>query len=93
MQIKERDTANHDSRRFVRMRILREKQVRDLTGLSRVTRWRMERDDRFPRRIQLTQRCIGWPEYEVIEWLKERVEARDSHIISSSAPSRKGGAQ
>ncbi len=74
-------------------RILRERDVKHLTGLSRVTRWRLERRGEFPRRVQLTSRCIGWPEAEVLEWLKERVEARESHQISSSAPSRKGGAQ
>ena len=58
------------------MKILREKQVKDLTGLSRVTRWRMERRGDFPQKIQLTLRCVGWPEEEVIAWLQERAETR-----------------
>lgn len=60
------------------MKILREKQVRELTGLSRVTRWRMERRGKFPSRVHLTSRCIGWPEGEVLEWLRERLEARNA---------------
>jgi prophage regulatory protein len=74
-------------------RILREREVKHITGLSRVTRWRLEKLDRFPRRVQLTQRCVGWPESEVLEWLTERVESRGSHPIAPTAPPRKGGAQ
>ncbi len=72
-------------------RILREREVKHLTGLSRVTRWRLEKVDRFPRRVQLTQRCVGWAESEVLEWLAERIEARESHPIAPMAPSKKGG--
>ena len=73
MKNKERDEV----RDFESLRILREKQVHDLTGLSRVTRWRLQRLGEFPRKVQLTSRCIGWLETEVIEWLKRRAEARD----------------
>lgn len=58
------------------MKMLREREVRQLTGLSRVTRWRMERRGEFQRKVQLSQRAVGWPEAEVVEWLKERAEAR-----------------
>ena len=58
------------------MKVLRERQVKDLTGLSRVTRWRLERRGEFPKKVQLTSRCVGWPETEVLDWLRERAEAR-----------------
>ena len=57
-------------------RILREREVRHLTGLSRVTRWRMERRGEFPRKIKLSTRCVGWPEAEVMQWLMVRAESR-----------------
>jgi|WetSurMetagenome_2_1015567.scaffolds.fasta_scaffold1052276_2 prophage regulatory protein len=75
------------------MRILRERDVKHLTALSRVTRWRLEKDGKFPRRVQLTQRCVGWPESEVIEWLNERVESRGSQPIAAAVPVKKGGAK
>ena len=65
-----------ETRDSVRTRMLRERQVKDMTGLSRVTRWRMERRGEFPKKVQLTPRCVGWPEAEVVEWLKARAEAR-----------------
>jgi len=60
------------------MRMLREREVRQVTGLSRVTRWRLERRGEFPRRVKLTERCVGWCEAEVMAWLKTRVEARSA---------------
>jgi prophage regulatory protein len=57
-------------------RIIREREVRQVTGISRVTRWRLERKDQFPKRVKLTERCIGWLEEEVLAWLMERKEAK-----------------
>jgi prophage regulatory protein len=58
------------------MKMLREREVKQLTGLSRVTRWRLERRGEFPKKVQLTERCVGWPEAEIMEWLKARAEER-----------------
>ena len=58
------------------VRIIREKEMRQITGLSRVTRWRLERKGQFPKRIKLTKRCVGWSEAEVLQWLEEKAEAR-----------------
>ena len=57
-------------------RILREREVKHMTGLSRVTRWRLERRGEFPKKVKLTERCVGWPEAEIMEWLKARAEER-----------------
>ena len=56
--------------------LLREAKVRELTGLSRTTRWRLERDGRFPQRVQLGPRCVGWVEGEVRAWLARAVANR-----------------
>jgi prophage regulatory protein len=60
------------------MKIIREKTVRDMTGLSRVTRWRQEREGLFPARIRIGKCAIGWREDEVIEWItsRQRVQSR-----------------
>jgi prophage regulatory protein len=60
------------------MKMLRERDVRQLTGLSRVTRWRLERRGEFPRKVRLSERAVGWPEAEILAWLQERVEARNA---------------
>ena len=57
-------------------RIPREREVKHLTGLSRVTRWRLEKRGEFPKKVKLTERCVGWPEAEIMEWLNARAEER-----------------
>lgn len=55
--------------------ILREPEVGRRTGLSRSTRWRLERVGKFPRRRQLGENSVGWVEAEVDSWLREREAA------------------
>jgi prophage regulatory protein len=57
-------------------KIARESRVRDLTGLSRITRWRMERRGEFPLKVHLSEGAVGWLESEVVEWIQNRVAAR-----------------
>ncbi len=54
------------------MNILRKKDIQKKIGLSAVTLWRLEREGKFPSRIQLGPRCVGWLEADVDEWLKSR---------------------
>lgn len=59
-------------------RIIREAEVRDLTGLPRQTRLHLEQEGKFPKRIQLGARAVGWVESEVADWLARVVAARES---------------
>jgi len=59
-------------------RLIREPECRHLTGISRVQRWRLEREGKFPRRISISERAHGWLESEVLAWIKGRAEARRS---------------
>lgn len=54
------------------MNILRLRDVVSRTGLSRSTIWRLERRNLFPRRIQLSENAVGWPETDVASWLAKR---------------------
>lgn len=56
-------------------RFLRWAAVRDRTGLSRSTIWRLERRGAFPRHRRISANTVGWVENEVEQWLNERVEA------------------
>lgn len=55
--------------------ILREAEVARRSGLSRSSRWRLERVGKFPRRRQLGENSVGWIEAEVDSWLREREAA------------------
>lgn len=45
-------------------------EVEQLTNLSRVTIWRMEKDGKFPKRLQLAPHRVGWLYGEVMAWLE-----------------------
>lgn len=53
-------------------KILRTKEVQELTGLSRTTIWRLERKGEFPARVSLCAGSIGWRSSEVEKWVKNR---------------------
>lgn len=56
--------------------ILRTRAVCTLTGLSRVTIWRLVRDGKFPRPVQLTgRRATGYYRSDVEGWLAARPQA------------------
>jgi prophage regulatory protein len=58
-----------------RDRILRDAEVRNRTGLSRTTRWRLVRAGKFPKPVRLTEHAIGWRESAIEEWLASREAA------------------
>jgi predicted DNA-binding transcriptional regulator AlpA len=41
------------------MKILRTPEVLSITGLSRVTLWRKEREGTFPQRVRIGSQCRG----------------------------------
>jgi prophage regulatory protein len=62
---------------------LRLPQVCKVTGLRRSMIYRMQAERRFPQRIKLTERAVGWLEREVQEWLAQRIENSRSKIQGS----------
>lgn len=52
--------------------ILRDSDLDRLTGISRTTRWRLERNQKFPARIRLSPNSVGWLEEEVLDWIASR---------------------
>ena len=51
-------------------RILRIKTVLAKTGLSRSTLYRKIEKGTFPRQIKIAERCAGWRESQVTEWMR-----------------------
>lgn len=60
------------------MRIIRLKEVIDSTGLARSTIYKYMGAGGFPKPVSLGDRCVGWVESEVIDWIQLRIEERDS---------------
>lgn len=53
-------------------RVVRMAEVLEITGLSRTTIWRRERDGSFPSPIRLGgehTRAVSWREQDIYEWI------------------------
>ncbi|MEK2610865.1 AlpA family transcriptional regulator [Pseudomonas shirazensis] len=59
------------------MRIIRLKEVIDSTGLARSTIYKYIGEGTFPKTVSLGERCIGFVESEVQDWILARIEERD----------------
>ena len=53
-------------------RFIREHECRQITGLSRSTRWRQERQGVFPERRRISTNAVGWLLSEIEAWLASR---------------------
>lgn len=72
MNIETKDNKTPKVREISFEGILRAADVKLITGLSRVTIWRLEREGRFPARVQLSGNRVGWYGNEVQDWIKSR---------------------
>jgi prophage regulatory protein len=63
------------------LKILRLRQVCDVTGLCRSMIYQMEADRRFPQRIKISTRAVGWLDKEVNAWLIGRIATSRSKTI------------
>jgi prophage regulatory protein len=59
-----------------RDRILRIEDTKHKVGLSKPTIYRLMKENRFPRPVELGERARGWLESELDEWITEKRAAR-----------------
>ena len=59
------------------MRILKLKEVINLTSLSRSSIYKYINEGRFPKSVSLGDRAVGWVESEIEDWIMVKIEARD----------------
>jgi prophage regulatory protein len=60
--MKQQDIASDD-------RLITDKEVAHLLGASRSWPWKLVRDGKFPKPIQLSSRCTRWRLSEVRAWM------------------------
>ena len=51
------------------LRIMRLNEVKAVTGLSKTTIYRFEKEGRFPSRVSLGERSVGWFEDDIEDFL------------------------
>ncbi len=54
--------------------LLRFPAVRDRTGLSRSTIWRLERQGAFPRHHRISPNAVAWVEDDIAKWIRAKVK-------------------
>lgn len=55
------------------LKLLRFPAVRERTGLSRSTIWRLERQGAFPRHHRISPNAVAWVEDDVAKWIQSKV--------------------
>lgn len=58
-----------------RDRFLRLPDTEAATGLKKSTIYLLMRRGEFPRCVQITPRCVAWPESAVLQWVQDRITA------------------
>jgi prophage regulatory protein len=74
-----------------RDRLLRLPDVEAATGLKKSTLYLLMKRSEFPRCVQVTPRCVAWPESAVLQWVQDRI-AQASAATAVQQPSA-GAAQ
>lgn len=59
------------------MRLLSKRQLKEMVLYSPQHIARLEKDGKFPKRVQIGPNRVGWVEAEVQDWLQERMDSRE----------------
>lgn len=70
-------------------RTIRRQELRQIVPLAETTIYEMERRGEFPRRFNLTPRCVVWDLAEVEAWIEERKQAPRGGISKPDVQLRK----
>jgi prophage regulatory protein len=57
---------------------MRESEIESVTGLSRTTRWRLEKEGKFPKCTRLSPNAKGLLYSKCMAWVKARLEEADA---------------
>jgi len=59
------------------MKLLSKRQLKELVLYSPQHIARLEKAGQFPKRVKLGNCRVGWIEDEVLDWLQQRIDARE----------------
>lgn len=62
------------------MRLIRLKEVMNISGLGRTSIYNFMAEGRFPMSISLGERAVAWDVSEVEEWVLDKIENRNKTI-------------
>jgi predicted DNA-binding transcriptional regulator AlpA len=59
-------------------RLLRFRDVQQLTGLSRATVSRLEKSNRFPAHVRIADNVIAWDQTAILAWVQAQIDGGDA---------------
>lgn len=65
-------------------RIVKEKERRLITSISRAEAFQLERKGMYPRRRRISNRSVGWLLSELLHWVKSREAVNSNNQIESA---------
>jgi len=70
------------SKKCLKEKLLRIKQVQQITGLSKSYIYQLCSQNKFPKSIQLVDggSSVAWVHSEILEWIDSRITARDEGV-------------
>ena len=57
-------------------RLLRRRQVEEITGIGRSSIYRLMKSGEFPQRVRVGRNAVRWRESDITAWVESRPEAR-----------------
>lgn len=70
-------------------RTIRRHELHQMVPLAETTIYEMERRGEFPRRFNLTPRCVVWDLAEVEAWIEQRKQAPRTGVVKPDVHQRK----
>jgi prophage regulatory protein len=64
--------------------LIRRREVQRRTGLSKTQIMRLEEAGKFPAKVQLGLRAVGYIEDEVTGWIRDRIKAGSRHMATAA---------
>ena len=55
-----------------------EKQLDEVTSLSKMTRWRLRQKNAFPNPVQLSAGRVGYPAKAIDDWIAGRLDSQQA---------------
>ncbi|MBU8920750.1 MAG: AlpA family transcriptional regulator [Bacteroidales bacterium] len=65
-------------------RFIRKPELREITGLSYTSIWRLEKRGEFPKRIQLPVKGVAWRMDEIEEWIATQPRYADTNTTDAN---------
>ena len=63
-------------------KIIKLPEVKELTTFCRSTIYRLIQQGKFPQQVKLAERSSGWVEQEVLDYLDDRINSRNSKAVN-----------